>query len=164
MSDKTWDGRFSDKTDPSVEAFTSSIDIDKRLYSCDIEGSIAHCRMLAEKLIITQEDASVLINGLDAIKEEIEKGKFKFDDSMEDIHMHIETALVYKVGKVALKLHTARSRNDQVALDARMYLRQETLNIIKLITELDKIIVELAETNLDIILPGYTHLQRAQPV
>jgi len=164
MSDKTWGGRFSDKTDPSVEAFTSSIDIDKRLYSCDIEGSIAHCRMLAEKSIITKEDASVLIKGLDAIKEEIEKGKFKFDDSMEDIHMHIETALVQKVGKVALKLHTARSRNDQVALDIRMYLRQETLGIIKLITELSKIIVELAETNLDVILPGYTHLQRAQPV
>jgi len=164
MSDKTWDGRFSHKTDPSVEAFTSSIDIDKRLYSCDIEGSIAHCRMLAEKSIITKEDASVLIKGLDAIKEEIEKGKFRFDDSMEDIHMHIETALVHKVGKVALKLHTARSRNDQVALDVRMYLRQETLNIIKLITELGKIIVELAEKNLDVIMPGYTHLQRAQPV
>jgi argininosuccinate lyase len=164
MSDKIWDGRFSDKTDTSVEAFTSSIDIDKRLYSFDIEGSIAHCSMLAKKSIITKEDASVLIKGLVAIREEIEKGKFKFDDSMEDIHMHIETALVRKVGKVALKLHTARSRNDQVALDARMYLRQETVSIIKFITELGKTLVELAEINLDVILPGYTHLQRAQPV
>ena len=164
MSKKTWDGRFSDKTDPSVEAFTSSIDIDKRLYSCDIEGSIAHCRMLAEKSIITKEDASVLIKGLDAIKEEIEKGKFRFDDSMEDIHMHIETALVRKVGKVALKLHTARSRNDQVALDVRMYLKEETLNIIKLLLKLGNVIVDLSDINMDVILPGYTHLQRAQPV
>jgi len=164
MSDKIWDGRFSHKTDASVEAFTSSIDIDKRLYSYDIEGSIAHCSMLAERAIITKEDASILIRGLNAIREEIERGKFEFDDSREDIHMHIETALVQKIGKVALKLHTARSRNDQVALDVRMYLRQETVNIIKLITELCKIIVELAERNLNVILPGYTHMQRAQPV
>ena len=164
MSDKIWDGRFSDKTDPSVEAFTSSIDIDKRLYSYDIDGSIAHLRMLAEKSIITKKDASVLVKGLVAIREEIEKGKFKFDDSLEDIHMHIETALVRKVGKVALKLHTARSRNDQVALDVRMYLREETYNIIKLITKLGIILVEIAQINLDVILPGYTHTQRAQPV
>lgn len=164
MSDKIWDGRFSDKTDPSVEAFTSSIDIDKRLYFCDIEGSMAHCRMLAEKSIITKEEASVLIKGLIDIREEIEKEKFTFDDSMEDIHMHIETALASKVGKVALKLHTARSRNDQVALDVRIFLRQETYNIIKLITKICKVIVKLADKNMDTILPGYTHLQRAQPV
>jgi len=164
MSEKTWNGRFSDKTDPSVEAFTSSIDIDKRLYSCDIEGSIAHCRMLAERSIITKEDASVLIKGLVAIKEEIEKGKFRFDDSMEDIHMHIETRLVNEIGKVALKLHTARSRNDQVALDVRMYLKEETLNIIKLLLKLGKVIVDLSDINMDVILPGYTHLQRAQPI
>jgi argininosuccinate lyase len=164
MSEKTWDGRFSDKTDPSVEAFTSSIDIDKRLYSYDIEGSLAHLKMLAENSIITQKDASLLSQGLAAIKEEIKKGKFKFDDSMEDIHMHIETALVNKVGKVALKLHTARSRNDQVALDVRMYLRQEVYNILKLITKLNEMLVNFAEINLGVILPGYTHTQRAQPV
>ena len=164
MPEKAWGGRFSEKTDKIVEAFTSSIDTDKRLYSYDIEGSIAHCKMLAEQSIITHEDALLLIQGLGTIKKEIERGEFRFDDSLEDIHMHIESRLVKEAGKVAGKLHTARSRNDQVALDVRMYLRDETLNIIKSLVEFRKVIIDLAKININVVLPGYTHLQRAQPV
>jgi len=164
MSEKLWNGRFSEKTDRMVEDFTSSIDIDKRLYSYDIEGSIAHCRMLAKASIISDADALALIEGLGLIKREIERGEFRFDKGLEDIHMHIETRLIEKVGKVAQKLHTARSRNDQVVLDVRMYLRDETLNTVKLLVMLAKVIVKLAKTYIDAVLPGYTHLQRAQPV
>ena len=126
MSEKPWEGRFAEKTAKIVEDFTSSIDIDRRLYAFDIEGSIAHCRTLAKGVIISDDDASLLIEGLRKIKNEIERGNFHFDKSLEDIHMHIETRLVQKVGKAAQKLHTARSRNDQVALDVRMYLRDAT--------------------------------------
>lgn len=164
MSEKLWNGRFSEKTDKMVEDFTSSIDIDKRLYSYDIEGSIAHCRMLAKASIISDTDALTLIEGLGLIKREIERGEFRFDKSLEDIHMHIETRLIEKVGKVAQKLHTARSRNDQVVLDVRMYLRDETLNTVKHLVKLAKVMVGLAKTYIDVVLPGYTHLQRAQPV
>lgn len=164
MSEKPWDGRFSEKTDKLVEAFTSSIQIDRRLYAYDIQGSIAHCKMLAKVGIITEGDASVLVQGLEQIKAEIEQGQFRYDDRLEDIHMHIEDRLFQIVGTVARKLHTARSRNDQVALDIRMYLRAETLNIIALLQQLRKVIVEFAKTNIDVVLPGYTHLQRAQPV
>jgi len=164
MGEKPWGGRFSEKTDRSVEAFTSSINIDKRLYAYDIEGSIAHCKMLASRSIITEEDASSIIQGLSKIKREIERGKFQFDDGLEDIHMHIESSLFQSVGKVAQKLHTSRSRNDQVALDVRMYLRDEVAKIIKGLTKLKRVLVLFARNNIDTILPGYTHLQRAQPV
>ena len=164
MSEKPWNGRFTEKTDKIVEDFTSSIDIDKRLYTYDIEGSIAHCRMLAKASIISEEDASSLMEGLGKIKREIEHKNFQFDNSLEDIHMHIESRLVQLVGKAAQNLHAARSRNDQVALDVRMYLRDETLNTIKLLVMLRKEIVGLAKTHIDVVLPGYTHLQRAQPV
>ncbi len=164
MSKKPWNGRFSEKTDKAVEDFTSSIDIDKRLYSVDIEGSVAHCRTLAKASIISEEDAASLIEGLSIIKQEIDQGQFHFDNSLEDIHMHIETRLVQKLGEVAQKLHTARSRNDQVVLDVRMYLRQETLKTIQRLAVLRKVIVDLAKTHISVVLPGYTHLQRAQPV
>ena len=164
MSEKLWTGRFTEKTDRLVEDFTSSIDIDKRLYSYDIEGSIAHCRMLAKVAIISEEDATTLIEGLGLIKREIDRGEFQFDNSLEDIHMHIETRLMEKVGKTAQKLHTARSRNDQVALDVRMYLRDETSNTVKRLVMLKKVLVDLAKINIDVVMPGYTHLQRAQPV
>ncbi len=164
MGEKPWGGRFSEKTDRGVEAFTSSINIDKRLYSYDIEGSIAHCKMLASRSIITEEDASSIIQGLSKIKREIEREKFQFDDGLEDIHMHIESSLFQSVGKVAQKLHTSRSRNDQVALDVRMYLRDEVAKIIKGLTKLKRVLVLFARNNIDTILPGYTHLQRAQPV
>ena len=164
MSEKPWDGRFTEKTDKIVEDFTSSIDVDKRLYTYDIEGSIAHCRMLAKASIISEEDASSLMEGLGKIKREIEHKNFQFDNSLEDIHMHIESRLVQLVGKAAQNLHAARSRNDQVALDVRMYLRNETLNTIKLLVMLRKEIIGLAKIHIDVVLPGYTHLQRAQPV
>lgn len=164
MNEKPWGGRFSEKTDRGVEAFTSSIDVDKRLYAYDIEGSIAHCKMLAKSSIITEEDASSIIQGLEKIKKEIERGKFQFDAGLEDIHMHIESRLLHVAGKVAQKLHTARSRNDQVALDVRMYLRNETAKIIKNLVNLKKAILLVAKANINTVLPGYTHLQRAQPV
>ena len=164
MTEKLWGGRFSEKTDRGVEIFTSSIDVDKRLYAYDIEGSIAHCSMLAKQSIITEEDASSIIQGLGEIKREIERGKFRFDEGLEDIHMHIESRLLQVAGKVAQKLHTARSRNDQVVLDVRMYLRDETAKIIKSLVNLKKAILLFAGDNIDTILPGYTHLQRAQPV
>ena len=164
MTEKLWDGRFSEKTDRKVEIFTSSIHVDKRLYQYDIEGSIAHCKMLAETSIITDEEASLLIQGLGKIRREIEHGEFEFDDSLEDIHMHIEARLLQEAGRVAQKLHTARSRNDQIALDVRMYLRHETLHIIKMLSGLNKVIVDIAKKQIDTIMPGYTHLQKAQPI
>lgn len=164
MAEKPWDGRFSEKTDRSVEAFTSSIAVDQKLYAQDIEGSIAHCRMLAKQAIITEEDASSLILGLGRIQLEIERGRFHYDDNLEDIHMHIEARLVQEAGKVAQKLHTARSRNDQVALDVRMYLRAETRRLIQDLARLRRVIVNVAKANIDVCMPGYTHLQRAQPV
>ncbi len=164
MSEKPWDGRFEEPTNKFVEAFTSSIDIEKRLYRHDIEGSIAHSRMLAKQSIITEDEAAELIEGLGGIQREIERGEFRYDDSLEDIHMHIESRLFEKVGKVALKLHTARSRNDQVALDVRMYLREECQGIISSLARLRAVLVDVAEKHQGGYLAGYTHLQRAQPV
>lgn len=164
MADKPWDGRFSEKTDVSVESFTASIDIDKRLYPYDIEGSIAHSRMLAKVGVITDDEANLLVQGLGKIKRDLDRGNFHFDDSLEDIHMHIEARLLQDVGTVAQKLHTARSRNDQIALDVRMFLRDETQQIIDLLSGLQEVVVDIAEAHKDVILPGYTHTQRAQPV
>lgn len=164
MADKPWDGRFAEKTDKSVEAFTASIAYDRRLYPYDIAGSIAHCRMLAKVGVITDEEASQLVEGLGTIQRELDHGEFTFDDSLEDIHMHIEARLLHVAGKVAQKLHTARSRNDQVALDVRMYLRDETRQTLDLIKRLRAVLVEIAEAHADVVMPGYTHTQRAQPV
>ena len=164
MSEKLWDGRFSEKTNRIVERFTSSIDIDSRLYSYDIEGSIAHCKTLAKADIISDDEASTLVQGLGVVKREIARGDFQFDDSLEDIHMHIETRLFQEVGKVAQKLHTARSRNDQVILDVRMFLRDMTRQTILNLSALRQMLVNLARTHIDVIMPGYTHLQHAQPV
>ncbi|WP_319408877.1 argininosuccinate lyase [uncultured Desulfosarcina sp.] len=164
MAEKPWDGRFSEKTDKSVEAFTSSIAYDRRLYPFDIAGSIAHCRMLAKVGVITDEESVQLVEGLGTIKRELDRGDFTFDDSLEDIHMHIEARLLQVAGKVAQKLHTARSRNDQVALDVRMYLRDETRRTIDLLRTLRAVLVDLAEDHQDVVMPGYTHTQRAQPV
>jgi argininosuccinate lyase len=147
-----------------VETFTASIAYDCRLYPYDIAGSIAHCRMLAAAGIITDEEASDLVEGLGTIKRELDRGEFIFDDSLEDIHMHIEARLLQVAGKVAQKLHTARSRNDQVALDVRMYLRDETHRTIDLLQTLRTVLVDLANGHQDVIMPGYTHTQRAQPV
>jgi argininosuccinate lyase len=164
MAEKPWDGRFSEKTDKSVEAFTASIAYDRRLYPYDIAGSIAHCRMLATVGVITDDEANQLVEGLGTVKRELDRGEFAFDDSLEDIHMHIEARLLQVAGKVAQKLHTARSRNDQVALDVRMYLRDETRRTIDLLQRLRTVLVDLAADHQDVVMPGYTHTQRAQPV
>jgi len=164
MTDKTWDGRFSEKTDRAVERFTASIAFDHRLYAYDIDGSIAHCRMLAAAGILSDEESATLVQGLGKIRQELDRGQFEPDPGQEDIHMYIENRLVEEVGKVALKLHTARSRNDQIALDMRMYLRDASAGIVELLQRLRTVLVDLAETHLTVVLPGYTHLQRAQPV
>ena len=164
MSDKLWKGRFKEKTAKVVERFTASIEVDKRLYSYDIEGSIAHCRMLAKTGIITEEDGDILVQGLNQIRREIEAASFHFDERLEDIHMHIESRLFEIAGKVAQKLHTARSRNDQVALDVRMYLRDALSDLQRRLGRLQRVLIELAKTHIDVLVPGYTHLQRAQPV
>jgi len=164
MAKKLWEGRFSEKTAEGVETFTASIDVDKRLYAYDIAGSIAHCKTLAQAAVISNADADTLIQGLNRIRTEIETGIFEFDDALEDIHMHIESRLYDMVGKVAQKLHTARSRNDQIALDMRMFLKDETHHIIRRLVDLQYVLVNLAKAHPDVILPGYTHMQRAQPV
>ncbi|WP_373497749.1 argininosuccinate lyase [Desulfococcus sp.] len=164
MSEKLWNGRFSEGTDKLVERFTASISYDRRLYAWDIEGSIAHCSMLADTGVITPDEAAELVRGLTQVRREIEAGEFIYDDSLEDIHMHVESRLLAIVGKAAQKLHTGRSRNDQVALDIRMFLRAETLGIIAALRRLREMVVSLAEAHLGAVMPGYTHLQRAQPV
>jgi argininosuccinate lyase len=161
---KPWGGRFQMTTDELMVRFSSSINFDKRLYGYDIEGSIAHCKMLAKTKIIKKSEADKIIGGLGKILKEIESGKFKFDESLEDIHMNIEQRLIKLVGPVGGKLHTARSRNDQVCLDTRLYLRAEIGEIQKLLNQLSKTLLGLAKKHTDTIIPGYTHLQRAQPV
>lgn len=164
MTQKPWEGRFADRTHRSVEVFTASIDVDRRLYAHDIEGSMAHAKMMAKTGMISDEECSQLIEGLGKIRREIERGEFTFSESLEDIHMHIENRLFQLVGKAAQKLHTARSRNDQVALDIRLYLREETLRVLELLTAFRQVLLDAADRHLGVILPGYTHLQRAQPV
>lgn len=164
MSHKLWDGRFSEETDRVVEAFTSSIAIDRHLYKYDIDGSVAHCRTLARAGILTTEEADALVASLETVRREIEAGDFEYSDSLEDIHMHIENRLFAHVGDLARKLHTGRSRNDQVALDVRLYVKDQGGKIAGQLVDLCRAFVDMAEANLDVVLPGYTHLQRAQPV
>jgi argininosuccinate lyase len=161
---KPWGGRFREATDAQVEAFTASIQVDARLYRYDIEGSIAHARMLSRQKIISKKEGQSIVAGLQKILEDIEKGRFVFKPEDEDIHMAIEKALVDSIGEAGEKLHTGRSRNDQVALDVRMYLRDEIHQILKDIDKIKSSLVALAENEDGTILPGYTHMQRAQPV
>ena len=161
---KLWGGRFSGGTADSVEAFTASIAIDSRLYRHDIMGSIAHAKMLGKQRIIPLRDSQKIVRGLAAIQSEIESGKFEFSLVDEDIHMNIERRLTEKIGAAGGKLHTARSRNDQVALDMRLYLRDEVAAILVSLETLQQELVKAAKKHLDVIMPGYTHLQRAQPV
>ena len=161
---KPWAGRFSHKTSGLVESFTESITFDKRLWKHDIRGSIAHAKMLGKQGIISAGDANAIEKGLLEIASEIEAGKFRFRNDLEDIHMNIEAALAKKVGPAGKKLHTARSRNDQVSLDIRLYLREETEEIISGILKFQKTLLALAEEHIDTLMPGYTHMQRAQPV
>ena len=161
---KLWGGRFKQSTDTLMEAFSASISFDKRLYDCDIEGSIAHCKMLARCKIITTAESNKIIKGLKRILRECDEGRFKFSDSLEDIHMNIENRLREIIGPVAGKLHTARSRNDQVCLDIRLYLRKEVDDIVGEINRLTQALIMIAKKNINHLIPGYTHLQRAQPV
>jgi argininosuccinate lyase len=164
MARKVWGGRFREETDRLVERFNASIGFDHRLYAYDIEGSIAHCRMLASQGIITQEEALKIIEALGEINREIERGDLRPDDNYEDIHSLIEGVLIEKIGVVGEKIHTGRSRNDQVALDTRLYVRDAIERVIELIKKTQLALITLAEENFDLIMPGYTHLQRAQPV
>lgn len=152
------------RTDRLVQDYVASIAFDQRLYRQDIQGSIAHVRMLAKQGIISQGEAQRIIEGLTSIQEEIERGKFQFKPELEDIHMNIEARLFEKVGEVAGKLHTARSRNDQIALDMRLFLKEEITKTIAELKALQSSLIELAEANISLIIPGYTHLQQAQPV
>ena len=147
-----------------TENYTSSIAFDKRLYKQDIAGSIAHVKMLAKQKIISSKEANQIIKGLNTIKQEIESNSFDWQENLEDIHMNIENRLFEIVGKVAGKLHTGRSRNDQVSTDMRLFVKEQSINIVSSIKKLQISLVKLAENNIDIELPGYTHLQRAQPI
>lgn len=161
---KLWGGRFEKNTDKSVDDFNSSIRFDCRMYKQDILGSIAHAKMLGKCKIISEEDSILIQNTLREILKDIEEGKVQFEIDAEDIHMNVEKILISRIGDVGKKLHTGRSRNDQVALDIRMYLRDEVVEIRKLLVNLERTLIEIAKNNIDTILPGYTHLQRAQPI
>ena len=164
MAQKVWGGRFQKDTDGMVDRFNASIGFDRRLYAQDIAGSIAHCRMLAKQAIIDEEEALEIIEALGEIKRAIERDELSFNEGHEDIHSLIEDLLIDKIGVVGEKLHTGRSRNDQVALDTRLYMRDAIHSVIDLIKNTQFVLITLAEDNFDIIMPGYTHLQRAQPV
>jgi argininosuccinate lyase len=161
---KPWAGRFTEATNALVEEFTASIPYDWQLYPYDIAGSIAHAAMLAKTGIISKKEAAQITRGLQEVLAEIVEGSFDFSIELEDIHMNIETRLIEKIGPVGGKLHTARSRNDQVALDIRMYLRDVITETHDLLAALQQVLVALADRYQSVVLPGYTHLQRAQPV
>ena len=164
MADMMWAGRFSKKVDETVNAFNSSIAFDGRMYKQDIQGSIAHAAMLGDCGIISKEDSLAIIGGLKEILADIENGTIEFDMTAEDIHMFIEAELTKRLGDVGKRLHTSRSRNDQVAVDIRLYLRQEIDEIYALVKELAVTIYNLAKEHTETVMPGYTHLQRAQPI
>lgn len=159
-----WEGRFKKELNKSVNDFNSSLSFDCRMYKCDINGSIAHAKMLAKQNIISREDSDLIIKTLQEILHDIENNVLEFDFSSEDIHMFVEAELTKRIGDTGKKLHTARSRNDQVALDIRMYLKEEILNIKSLTKGLIEVILNLSKNHLETIMPGYTHLQRAQPI
>lgn len=164
MAEKVWGGRFRENIHELVDRFNSSISFDRRLYAQDIEGSMAHCRMLAKQEIISDEDATQMISALGEIKRGMDRNEIPSDEAYEDIHTLVEKSLVEKVGALGEKLHTGRSRNDQVSLDLRMYVKESISRVVDLVKEMQRVLVDLAEKNIDLILPGYTHLQRAQPV
>ena len=161
---KLWGGRFSKNTDSEVNDFNSSIRFDQRMYRQDITGSIAHAKMLGKCGIIPKEDSELIVKTLGEILRDIEDGKIEFLIDAEDIHMNIETILTQRIGDAGKRLHTGRSRNDQVALDIRMYIKDEITDIRQMIISLEKTLLDLASENLDTIMPGYTHLQKAQPI
>jgi len=164
MSEKLWGGRFEKSTDEMINEFQASINFDKRMYREDIEGSMAHAKMLAAQKIISDDDAKKICAGLEEILKQIDAGKFEFSVALEDIHMNIEAALTNSIGAAGGRLHTARSRNDQVALDTHLYMRRQVREVQRLILDLQTELIKTAEKNRNVILPGYTHLQRAQPI
>lgn len=164
MSEKLWGGRFTKTTDEMINEFQASIGFDKRMYREDIAGSIAHAAMLEKCGILSAEDCDRIIAGLKEIEKQIDSGAFLFDVGLEDIHMNIEKRLTDAIGEAGGRLHTARSRNDQVALDTHLYVRRETAAVMALILDMQRALVETAEKYGDVIMPGYTHLQRAQPI
>ena len=164
MSKKVWGGSFEAQPEDWVDDFNASIDFDKNLIDQDIQGSIAHATMLANQHIISQDDAKTIIEGLKEIQVDAHQNKIEFKASLEDIHLNIEHELIQRVGEVGGKLHTGRSRNDQVATDMHLYTKEEVLEIIELIKSLQQTILKIANTHIDTIMPGYTHLQRAQPI
>lgn len=161
---KLWGGRFEKATDKQVDDFNSSIRFDRRLYRQDIKGSIAHARMLGNQGIIPKEDSLLIIKTLGEILDDIEQGKVEFEIDAEDIHMNVEKILIERIGDTGKRLHTGRSRNDQIALDIRMYVKDEIDNITKMLVELEETLLSLAREHTKTIMPGYTHLQKAQPI
>ncbi|RBP68969.1 argininosuccinate lyase [Alkalibaculum bacchi] len=161
---KLWGGRFTKETSQLTDDFNSSIHFDHILYKYDIYGSIAHATMLGKQNIISNEEAALIVSGLKEILQDIEDDRVEFDVSAEDIHMNVEKLLIEKIGDTGKKLHTGRSRNDQVALDVRMYVKDKIIYIDQLLHELQEAIIKIAEGNIDTIMPGYTHLQKAQPI
>ncbi len=161
---KLWGGRFSKNTNELVDAFNASIDFDKRLYNEDIRGSIAHAKMLAKCGIIPAEDGEKIVAGLKDILADIEAGNFSFEVALEDIHMNVEARLTERIGQAGARLHTARSRNDQVALDMHMYMKREVAEIAELLVNFEKALLTVAKKHDKTLMPGYTHLQRAQPI
>ena len=164
MKEKPWSGRFSKETDSLVERFSESVSVDKRLYREDIEGSIAHAQMLCRAGILTEKETESIIEGLNSIRKDIEEGAFLFDQALEDVHMNIEAELTERIGEAGKKLHTARSRNDQVATDFRMYVRGCLAEMCRALKAIMESLVEQADRHVDTIVPGMTHLQHAQPV
>ena len=164
MSNKAWGGRFETQPEEWVDDFNASIDFDKNLIKQDVQGSIAHATMLAKQHIITDDEAQSIINELKNIQRDFEEGQLEFKASLEDIHLNIEHELIQRIGEAGGKLHTGRSRNDQVATDMHLYTKEQVQYIIELITSFQQTIVQLADQHVDTIMPGYTHLQRAQPI
>ena len=167
MSDdqkKSWTGRFTQPTDAFVEAFTASIGFDKRLYKYDIEGSIAHARMLEKVAVLNSQESDAIVKGLEQICLDIERNDFAWSTALEDVHMNIEARLIERIGPIGKKLHTGRSRNDQVATDIRLYLREQINHILEQTLRLQQALLDLADQEFDTIMPGFTHLQTAQPV
>ncbi|MBN2578539.1 MAG: argininosuccinate lyase [Pirellulales bacterium] len=164
MADKAWGGVFTEKTDPAVERFTESISFDRRLYGQDIRASIAHAQMLAKVGLLSPEECLKIEQALEDIRSEIEQGRFPFRIELEDVHMHVERALIERLGDVGRKLHTARSRNDQVSTDLRLWVRDALDRIDRRLREVQRALVERCDRDAEVILPGYTHTQRAQPV
>src|SRR5437867_12168855 len=164
IADKAWSGRFRAKTHRLVEAFSGSVGFDRRLYAQDIQGSVAHSKTLERPGVLTRGETRTIVRGLASVKAELDRGRFRFLSSDEDIHMAIERRLTELIGPIGGKLHTGRSRNDQVALDVRLYLRDALGALSDSLRRFQRVLLEKARAHLDVVMPGYTHLQRAQPV